>query len=99
METRRSGGSILGSSKPGGPGAALNCARASASPMREGARLGPSPGFPRALSKDVHLRVRGSERGDITITAARATAVPHNAGDLCNVKVVAGVCGCVPTSP
>lgn len=99
VEIRGSGGFILGSSKPGGPGAAPNCARASVSPMREGAHLGPGPGYPCALSKDVHLGVPGSEKGDIAGTAARATAAPRDAGDLCNVKVVAGICGCMPASP
>ena len=60
-QSSSSGGSTLGSSKPGGPGAALNCASASVSPTWEGASLGPGPGLPCAPSKDVHLRVPGSE--------------------------------------
>ena len=58
---RESQALTLGSSKPGGPGAALNCASASVSPTWEGAPLGPGPGLPCAPSKDVHLRVPGSE--------------------------------------
>lgn len=47
----------------------------------------------------VRRGVPGSERGDVIITAVRATAAPRDVGDLCNVRVVAGMCLRVPASP
>lgn len=52
-----------------------------------------------ALGSRVRFGVPGSERDDVIITDVRATAAPRDAGGLCNVRVVAGMCGRVPASP